>query len=1175
MGLKVFNKVLAVTLIMLLAVTPLSHPPAFAADEVSASVGASTLQVDRLGGKDRYNTAVEISKAGWQTADTAIIASGNNQNLVDALTSAPLAKAKSAPILYTGTDNLNEQTKLEIKRLGIKDVYITSGSGVISEQAIIEIEEMGITVHRLGGTDRYETAVNVAKELMKSQGFSDVVIANGYANVDALSVAPIAAAQGMPILLTDGNQVPKVIRDFFNQNKLSRSLVIGGTGVISDSVKSSLPNAERLGGATRYETNLEVLNAFKDNLRPDKIYVANGENEHLVNSLAGAALAASLGAEIVFSAKESIPGGTVDYINREQAVNNVVLLGGEAVIDYQVHEPLIKAFSIATNSDAKESISGNTVITGSNIVVENMTFDKNLVILGSGVVLKNVTVNGTIFVNPDSGSSAGTSFDASLEGVISKNIVVQNGAKRGIQITDTQADKLTVASQKPVVVVTEGSTNIKSTVVASDATLKNNGATFGPVTADAKKPITVNLAGEFKTNVVINSTATVIADAGSVIGNLVIADKANNNDIVKLEGYFKSIISNSKAGIALAENTRVSNFEVNEANNIIVPPSASIYWLEAKADGAKVSGGGRINGTNIKDTPSVPPELPTSDDDSGDTSEPVTPPVAAPLLVSAETSPAGDKILLTFDKNMADPAGKQESFTVQTDDTPNTVAAAALNNLDNKIIELTLTSYITNGQTVTVDYTAGTIAAADNGALATFASQSVTNNVPVDAVLMSVEYDNGMLADEDDDKFTLTFNQDITNVGAPGDYRVRYAHDGQVWSSGSEVVELSYNGTDYTVSDGPIGTNTVIINLTSSGRSKMLAMRSSSPDGNTDDVIVIVYSHFSLTPHVDNTNGLNKSKIDDNAGIDIVSEDPQPPVLTADSTSNNTTADISITFTDDETWRNAITAVKDGEDTLTEEWDYEINEGEILIYGWLLSPGSHTITVQAGGHSDATVVQNIVGLSVSDDGEITEGAEDGEIITVTLDGSTFVDPLNEDMFTVTNLPDGVSKGTVTRVSDTEVTIALSGNTTIDYDIDMYPAVSIDPSQVIGYSGDNLTESGVTLTAIDITPPMPINNGEDIELELDAEQDFDTGKVKFYYHPTFDNYWFAIWHVPSDVKDIVLTIDGSAETRTNPGGNNTILKMLGDTIPSSSLFIEYKDAKGNTSSATEIIFPSEL
>jgi len=90
---------------------------------------------------------------------------------------------------------------------------------------------------------------------------------------------------------------------------------------------------------------------------------------------------------------------------------------------------------------------------------------------------------------------------------------------------------------------------------------------------------------------------------------------------------------------------------------------------------------------------------------------------------------------------------------------------------------------------------------------------------------------------------------------------------------------------------------------------------------------------------------------------------PDAPALTADATLNNVDNNIEITFTDDATWRAAITAVKDGANTLTATTDYTIAAGVLTLIpnsgNSLKTSGSRTITVVATGYADATVTQVI------------------------------------------------------------------------------------------------------------------------------------------------------------------------------------------------------------------------
>ncbi|MFA5011874.1 MAG: kelch repeat-containing protein [Ignavibacteria bacterium] len=89
-----------------------------------------------------------------------------------------------------------------------------------------------------------------------------------------------------------------------------------------------------------------------------------------------------------------------------------------------------------------------------------------------------------------------------------------------------------------------------------------------------------------------------------------------------------------------------------------------------------------------------------------------------------------------------------------------------------------------------------------------------------------------------------------------------------------------------------------------------------------------------------------------------------PPTLTADITSNNVDNNINITFTDDATWRVAVTAVKIGGTALTVTTDYVITSGNIQLKpsggnSLLTTSGSKNVTVEATGYTDASVTQQI------------------------------------------------------------------------------------------------------------------------------------------------------------------------------------------------------------------------
>jgi len=280
----------------------------------------------RLAGTTAEQTAVSIAEqTGW--TGTAILASSTSYGMVDALTPGPLASYLKAPILLTGAGNtLDAATKAELVKLAVTKVYVTSGTAVIKQGVLDDLEAMNIQIIKLGGYDRFETSVNIAKKMV---GVTIVAVANGLQ--DALSIASIASANNQPILITSKDVLPASVAAFLAENSgITASDVIGGTGVISDAVKNALPNATRHAGNTAYDTNNQVIQDFAADLEFDNIYVANGVTG--IDALAGAPLAAQTKSAIVLIDGKSVPA-VAAFVNSKLTSNSVVTaLGGAAVV---------------------------------------------------------------------------------------------------------------------------------------------------------------------------------------------------------------------------------------------------------------------------------------------------------------------------------------------------------------------------------------------------------------------------------------------------------------------------------------------------------------------------------------------------------------------------------------------------------------------------------------------------------------------------------------------------------------------------------------------------------------------------------------------------------------------------------------------------------------------------
>jgi putative cell wall-binding protein len=88
-----------------------------------------------------------------------------------------------------------------------------------------------------------------------------------------------------PVLLCNTDDVPQATRDWITNNSITDVIIVGGTGVVSDGVKTTLDGlvsgtVTRIGGANRYRTaRLVAEHAVDDGAMDAELMVlASGEN---------------------------------------------------------------------------------------------------------------------------------------------------------------------------------------------------------------------------------------------------------------------------------------------------------------------------------------------------------------------------------------------------------------------------------------------------------------------------------------------------------------------------------------------------------------------------------------------------------------------------------------------------------------------------------------------------------------------------------------------------------------------------------------------------------------------------------------------------------------------------------------------------------------------------------
>ncbi|GAA0083685.1 hypothetical protein UT300007_01240 [Clostridium sp. CTA-7] len=293
-------------------------------------VNIFTPPVEVKSGIDRYATAVELSKSSFNSAETIVISNG--YAIPDGLTATPIASYHKGPLLLVEKTSIPSSTQDEIKRLGAKNAIIVGGPAVVSQDVENKLRGVGVTnIIRLGGSTRYETALQVAKYIDQNlYDVENVAIANGYGEADALSIAPISGRDKMPIILVENNSISNDVYDWLKSESLNNAFIIGGTTAVNDNILSKINSitkqdvsGNRLGGANRYETNAKIIERFYGNVT-EKVYVTEGLE--LADALTSGPIASLNGSPVIIS--ESQLTYTQKLVLKNKTTNSIVQAGG-------------------------------------------------------------------------------------------------------------------------------------------------------------------------------------------------------------------------------------------------------------------------------------------------------------------------------------------------------------------------------------------------------------------------------------------------------------------------------------------------------------------------------------------------------------------------------------------------------------------------------------------------------------------------------------------------------------------------------------------------------------------------------------------------------------------------------------------------------------------------------
>lgn len=298
---------------------------------------AATFGVLRLGGTDRYGTAVDVSANLLQPgAGSMVVADG--LAFPDALSGSAAAGHLGGSLLLTQPTSLPAAAAAELTRVGPSTVLVLGGTGSVSDGVMSAIHARlpAATVTRVAGVDRYDTAAKLSKAIYPG-GAPIAFVASGTGFADGLAGGAEAGRLGAPLLLTDPHKLSAQTHDELVRLAPTTIYVLGGTASVSASVATAIgaavPGAAvtRLAGADRYGTAIAISGLSAPGA--PVVYLASGTN--FPDGLSGSAAAAALGGPLLLTP----PGGLTAAIGAELTrlkPRRVVVLGGTSAISNTV-----------------------------------------------------------------------------------------------------------------------------------------------------------------------------------------------------------------------------------------------------------------------------------------------------------------------------------------------------------------------------------------------------------------------------------------------------------------------------------------------------------------------------------------------------------------------------------------------------------------------------------------------------------------------------------------------------------------------------------------------------------------------------------------------------------------------------------------------------------------------
>ncbi|ODA39073.1 N-acetylmuramoyl-L-alanine amidase [Desulfosporosinus sp. BG] len=603
---------------------------------------------ERIAGQDRVETALKISQKGWDSAQTVILC--EYSDYPDSIASTPFAVSLDAPILLTAGNSIDPRVLQELQRLKPQKVILLGGIACLQPSIEKELDNSSLKWERIGGIDRYETSVLLAKRLSSDS----LILANGDNFPDALSAATYAGIKQIPIVLTS-TTLPDSVIQYYQEAGPKHLIVIGGEVVVPsiELTKNKFSVETRLGGQDRYQTNAKVVTYMKGTYKSNDLFLASGIT--FPDAVAGTVLASKVEAPLLLTEKEDIPPSVYSLMREHM----------------QVEPP-----SESSDSSANPSKKGKVNATGSlNLRDTPSPTGKTLVTIPNGT---------TIDLTEQQGQWYKTTYQSKTGWISADYITVISTPLTPSDDSDTKTTDNNTSNQ-----------SLKGEITASGGlNLRDTPSPTGATLATIPKGTALDLTdhqGQWYKTTYQSKTGWISADYVTIISTpkgeitasgglnlrdtpsptgktLITIPKGTTLDLTDLQGQWYKTTYQSKTGwVSAAFVTSVSPNKISSISSTTTATNkiSSTTTIDLSVNGRVYILGGTgiissntqniIQGKasskykdNLKSFPSLPSEIKKPDPPSSDNDGDVTPPPSDNSTVPTTYDPSSEVLIDPF-----------------------------------------------------------------------------------------------------------------------------------------------------------------------------------------------------------------------------------------------------------------------------------------------------------------------------------------------------------------------------------------------------------------------------------------------------------------------------------------------------------------------------------------------